>query len=278
MTRRVLGYLGPSGTFTEEVAMSYSAGRGFLLKPLAGFERVVSAVQNESVQEGILPVENSLEGSVNLTLDLLAEAGGNGVMISGEFLFRVRQNLISQPGVELRQVREVYSHPQALAQCRAFLSKELPDTVPMHTTSTAEAATTAARGAGRAAIASRRVAALYGLQVIAKDIQDEENNITRFLLLGRADSPPTGNDKTSLLLGLHDRPGSLYSLLGIFSRYGLNLTKIESRPHRGELGKYKFFLDVEGHRRDSEVESALAEVEKEVLFLNVLGSYPKDDK
>ncbi len=275
MKKGLLGYLGPAGTFTEEVAMKYSVGRNLLLKPISGLEQVVSAVLKEEVEEGLLPVENSLEGSVNLTLDLLAEVGGNGVMIRGEFLYPVCHYLLSREK-EPAKIKEVYSHPQALAQCRAYLSRELPEALPMHTASTSEAALMAAGGAGRAAIGSRRVAALYGLQVIGENIQDQPNNMTRFLLLGREDSPATGGDKTSLLLGLHDRPGSLYRLLGIFARFGLNLTKIESRPLRGELGKYKFFLDVEGHRLDPGVRNALEEVQKEALFIKVLGSYPKD--
>ncbi len=272
-SQNVVGYLGPRGTFSEEVAMEYGRGNNILLRPCASIEQVVRAVEAQEVRYGIVPVENSLEGSVNLTLDLLN--GEKGVRVCGEMLHRVKHFLLALPGQTTSGIEEIYSHPQALAQCREFIEERLPGVSCREMASTAEAAGKISGQKSKAVIASRKAAGLYGLEVIARDIQDEENNITRFLLLSGEDAFPTGDDKTSLLLGLRDRPGSLYALLGIFARYQLNLTKIESRPIRGDLGKYKFFLDVEGHRSDKRVAGALQEIEQEALFLKILGSYPR---
>ena len=217
-------------------------------------------------------MENSLEGSVNFTHDLLSNSD---VKIQGELLLRVRQLLLARPGQKPSQIKEIYSHPQALAQCRLFLDKNYPGRPRINIASTAEAAALVAQNYGKAAIASIRAAELYGLEILQDSIQNEPSNITRFLLIGLDDVPPTGNDKTSLLVGLHDKPGTLYSILGVFARYSLNLTKIESRPIRGELGKYIFFLDFEGHREEKIVAQAMQEAEKQVLFLKVLGSYPR---
>lgn len=269
---KIVGYLGPRGTFSEEVAMAYGRGKNALLRPYASIEQVFRAVVNGLVDMGIVPVENSLEGSVNLTLDLLS--GNHGVKICGERLHRVKHALLALPGQDLQSIEEIYSHPQALAQCRRFIESCLPLASCREMASTAEAARQVAGQKGKAVIASKKAAGLYGLKVLQEKIQDEEKNVTRFLLLAQTDAPPTQKDKTSLLLGLRDRPGSLYGLLGIFARHQLNLTKIESRPIRGEMGKYKFFMDLEGHRVNEGVDAALEEIEKEALFLHVLGSYP----
>lgn len=272
---KALGYLGPPGTFTEEVSMKYAKGKAFLLRPFSTLDKVFKAVIHKEIDHGIVPVENSLEGSVNLTHDLLSNSH---VKIQGELLLQVRQLLLARPGQTPSQIREICSHPQALAQCRLYLDKTYPGRPRINIASTAEAAALAAQNDGKAAIASIRAAELYGLEILQDSIQDESSNITRFLLIGLDDALPTGNDKTSLLVGLHDKPGTLYSVLGIFARYSLNLTKIESRPIRGELGKYIFFLDFEGHREEKIVTQALQEAEKQTLFLKVLGSYPRAEK
>ena len=272
MMEKIVGYLGPRGTFSEEVAMAYGRGKNVLLRPHSSIEQVVQAVVKGQINMGIAPVENSLEGSVNLTLDLLS--GNHGIKICGERLHRVKHSLLAPPGQDLKAMEEIYSHPQALAQCRSFIEARLPEVSCREMASTSEAARQVAGQKGQAVIASKKVAGLYGLRVLQENIQDEENNVTRFLLLAQTDAQPTGRDKTSLLLGLRDRPGSLYALLAIFARHQLNLTKIESRPIRGEMGKYKFFMDLEGHRVNEGVDAALEEIEKEALFLHVLGSYP----
>jgi prephenate dehydratase len=269
---KILGYLGPRGTFTEEVSIKYAKDKDLLLKPFPALDKVFNAVARKEIEYGIVPVENSLEGSVNFTHDLLSNSD---VKIQGELLLRVRQLLLARPGQKPSQIKEIYSHPQALAQCRLFLDKNYPGRPRINIASTAEAAALVAQNYGKAAIASIRAAELYGLEILQDSIQNEPSNITRFLLIGLDDVPPTGNDKTSLLVGLHDKPGTLYSILGVFARYSLNLTKIESRPIRGELGKYIFFLDFEGHREEKIVAQAMQEAEKQVLFLKVLGSYPR---
>lgn len=272
---KILGYLGPPGTFTEEVSIKYAGDKDLLLKSFPALDQVFSAVMRKEIEYGVVPVENSLEGSVSLTHDLLSNSR---VKIQGELLFRVRQFLLARPGQKPSHIREICSHPQALAQCRLYLDKFYPGRPRINSSSTAEAAAVASQNDGKAAIASLRAAELYGLEILQGNIQDESSNITRFLLLALDDAPPTGKDKTSLLVGLDDKPGTLYSILGIFARYSLNLTKIESRPIKGELGKYIFFLDFAGHRKDDTVALALLEAEKQAVFLKVLGSYPRAEK
>jgi len=267
-----LAYLGPPGTFSEEAALLYAAGKSLRLEPYPGIDLVTTAVEKKEVELGIVPVENSLEGSVNLTLDLLRESN---VQILGEVILPVRHFLLAQKGEKLTGIKEVRSHPQPLAQCRRNLAALLPGVPTRETISTAEAARLAGQCPGLGVLASRHAAARYGLEVLRADLQDERGNVTRFLLLSLQDALPTGDDKTSLLLGLPDRPGSLYDLLGVLAHCGLNLTKIESRPVRGDLGKYIFFLDIQGHRRDEKVDIAIRLVREKALFLKILGSYPR---
>lgn len=269
----LMGYLGPPGTFTEEAARSYAKDGTFFLKPYPTIDQVFTAIAKNEINQGVVPVENSLEGSVNQTYDLLS--GNPDIKIAGELLCRIKHFLLTAPGQTLTKIKDVYSHPQALDQCRFFLDKFLPDASRINMSSTAEAAALVAQGEGKAAIASRRAAGLYGLDILRENIQDQPFNITRFFLLALVDAPRTGDDKTSILISLHDQPGSLYSALGIFASYNLNLTKIESRPLRSELGKYIFYLDVEGHREDEKVANALKELKEKALFLKLLGSYPR---
>lgn len=269
----LMGYLGPQGTFTEEAARSYDKNGTFLLKPYPAIDKIFSAIAKKEIDQGVVPVENSLEGSVNLTFDLLS--GNTDLKIKGELLCRIKHFLLTAPGQNLTKIKGVYSHPQALAQCRLYLDKLLPEVSRISTPSTADAAALVARSKGKAAIASRQAAGLYGLEIIRENIQDESFNFTRFFLLALSDAPRTGDDKTSLLIGLDDKPGSLFSSLGIFASHNLNLTKIESRPVRNELGKYIFFLDIEGHREEKKVDHALKELKEKALFLKLLGSYPR---
>lgn len=272
----LLGYLGPAGTYSEEAARKYavSSGAAYLLRPYPAIDSIFSAIASEEITRGVVPVENCLEGSVNLTLDLLA-GNSDSVKIRGELHCRIEHFLLAQPGQSHAAISEIYSHPQALAQCRAFLDRHYPGAARVSMSSTAEAAALVARRAGMAVIASRQAAVLYGLEVLQANIQDEPHNITRFLILAPQDAPRSGKDKTSLLIGLPDQPGSLHAALGIFAAHQLNLTKIESRPLRGELGKYIFFLDIAGHRDDEAVVGALQSVKEKALFLKILGSYPR---
>ena len=267
-----LAYLGPPGTFSEEAAALYAAGKLLTLEPYPGIDLVIAAVEKQEAELGIVPVENSLEGSVNLTFDLLRESS---VQIQREVILPVRHFLLAQKGETLADIKEVCSHPQPLAQCRRTLAELLPGVPTRATNSTAEAARLAGERPGLGVIASRQAADLYGLDILTADLQDEKGNVTRFLLLAAQDAPPTGDDKTSLLLGLPDRPGSLYDLLGVLANNGLNLTKIESRPVRGDLGKYIFFLDIEGHRLDEKVDRAIRQMQGHALFVKMLGSYPR---
>lgn len=267
-----LAYLGPPGTFSEEAALRYAAGQALNLTPYPGIDLVIGAVEKRETELAIVPVENSLEGSVNLTFDLLRESS---VQIRGEIVLPVRHFLLAKKEESLANIKEVYSHPQALAQCRRSLAALLPGVTLRETASTAEAARLAGQGPGRGVVASLHAAGHYGLNVLQADLQDEEGNVTRFLLLAAQDAPPTGDDKTSLLLGLPDRPGSLYALLGVLADSGLNLTKIESRPIRGDLGRYIFFLDIQGHRLDEKVAAAIRQMREKTLFIKMLGSYPR---
>ena len=270
---KILGFLGPPGTFSHETALKYSAGQAFYLKPFPTVEQVFMAVNSRETDEGLVPVENSLEGSLNLTFDLLAAR--TAVKIKGELLCKVEHCLLARAGQKLDQIEEIYSHPQALAQCRRYLEQNLPTATCSGMSSTAEAASMVTRSNGKAVIASRRAAVFYGLEILRENIQDGPGlNQTRFLLLAMEDPPATGRDKTSLLLYLPDRPGSLYSALGLFARYNLNLSKIESRPLRGNLGKYLFFLDVSGHHTDPRLTRALLEAKGKNIDVKVLGSYP----
>lgn len=272
---KLLGYLGPPGTFSHEAALYYRAGQACRLKPFSTIEQIFASVENKTVDIGIVPIENSLEGSLNLTLDLLA--GNTSVKIKGELLCKVKHCLLALPGQEMAAIKKVYSHPQALAQCRRYLERTLPAATRTAASSTTDAALRVAEGNQQAAaIASRRAAKIYGLEILQENIQDGPGeNKTRFLLLALKDAPFTGKDKTSLLLTLPDRPGTLYSALGIFARHELNLTKIESRPVRGNLGKYIFFLDVTGHREDTMLAGALHESKEKNIKVKILGSYPR---
>lgn len=270
--KELLAYLGPAGTFSEEIALKYTRGTCLEPKPYSAIDQIFLAVEKKEAACAVVPIENSLEGTVNLTLDLFSR--GTPVKIRGELLLKVKHCLLARPGEDLGKIQEIYSHPQALAQCRLFLDKNLPGAARISTSSTAEAVKLVSQSEGKAVIASRRAAELYNLEVLRENIQDESPNITRFLLLALQDAPRTGYDKTSLLMGLPDYPGSLYHALGVFARHMINLTKIESRPVRGDLGKYIFFLDVEGHRSEQTVVEALKELREIALFVNILGSYP----
>jgi prephenate dehydratase len=271
MTEKV-GYLGPPGTFGEQAALRYAPGA--VLVPLASNGAVVEAVARGEVDAGLAPVENSIEGAVNDTLDALLQA--EGVYVRGELVLPVEQCLIAAPGTSLRDIEVVMSHPQALAQCRAFLEANCPQARLEAALSTAAAVEAAVRTPRAAAIGTRRAAELRGGEVLAAAIQDAKRNKTRFLVLALHDAPPTGDDKTSIAFTVaHDRPGTLMAALREFADRGINLTRIESRPTREELGIYVFLLDLQGHREDPLVAQALAALRAQAHYFRVLGSYPR---
>lgn len=270
-----LAYLGPGGTFSEEAALCYSSSHQRQMVEYPTLAAVIRAVCERETEEGLVPFENSLEGGVGTTLDHLARQ--EGLYIRHELTLPVRQCLMAIEERPLTQIKTIYSHSHALGQCTEYLEHNLPHAEYLTVESTAAAAVMAARDADAAAIAPRRAAALYHLVLLAEDIQDNFDNSTRFVVLGRSDHPPTGKDKTSLVFTIPDGPGSLYKILGYFARRAINLTRIESRPSRRITGDWLFFVDCEGHRSDPGRKELWAEIEKEVSFFKLLGSYPHNN-
>ena len=270
---RTLAFLGPSGTYTEEAALLYDPSAE--LRPYPNISAVGQAVATNETEQGVAPIENSIEGSVNFTLDLLISE--NSLFISYEIVIPIEHYLMGQPGTQLKDVQVVYSHPQALAQCRDYLERNFTNAVRSASLSTAQAVGDAmSSDAPAAAIAPRRSAALYNAEILASGIQDVAANATRFVVLSQSDHEPTGNDKTSLFFTFaEDLPGQLYAVMGEFARREINLAKIESRPTKQSLGQYVFFIDCDGHREDPLMREAIEAITGKVSLLRVLGSYPK---
>jgi prephenate dehydratase len=267
-----VAYLGPEGTFTEQAALLIVGDASPELLPCNDVGDVLRAVSEGAAVRGVVPIENTLEGAVSATLDALAF--DTDLLIGGEVELPISFVLGAPAGVTLEDVTTVSSHPVALAACRRWLNATLPDAERRPLSSTARAAQQVAEEGTGAAIANRVAAERYGLDVLAEDIADVAGNVTRFVVVGRELSPPTGWDKTSLVVFITvNRPGALLQLLEIFAERDLNLTKIESRPTKAELGYYCFFLDVEGHLADERVGDALAAVKRTHRDVKVLGSY-----
>jgi chorismate mutase/prephenate dehydratase len=264
-----VAYLGPPATFSHQAALK-RFGAGATLVPARSIADVFDDVERGRADVGMVPVENSTEGAVNVTLDRLAEAD---VVISGELYLEVAQQLLSRAAT-LAEIKRVVSHPQALAQCRAWLADALPGVTLEEVSSTAAAAEIAAADATVAAIASELAGRLYGVPVLRARIEDLRDNATRFLILGRQLSGPTGRDKTSIVFAMRDEPGALYRTLEPCARLGINLSKIESRPAKRRPWKYLSFVDLDGHRDTPTVAAALDEIGARTLFLRILGSYP----
>jgi prephenate dehydratase len=268
-----IGYLGPRGTFSEQAARLYLDGREGESEACDSLEQVLGRVASGELDEGVVPVENSSEGAVGVTLDLLALH--YDLAVRGELVLPVSHCLMAKPGVKMDQVEAVMSHPQALAQCRAFLQQKLPCARQIECPSTVAAA---GRVAGEerpwGALAPLAATAEYGLVVLAPEANDYPGSVTRFWVVGREPlSNPGAGAKTSIVFSIKDRPGALYHILGEFARRGLNLTRIESRPAKKRLGDYLFFIDFIGPTCLREVQDALAGVGFRTLFLKVLGSY-----
>ncbi len=265
-----VAYLGPAGTFSEAAAIK-QFGHAVQALPKSSIDEVFHALERGEAQFGIVPVENSTEGAVSRTLDLLLSSN---LKICGEVMLRVRQHLMRR-GEGLDGIEVVYSHAQSLAQCHAWLNQNLPLASRIRVTSNGEAARMAAENPSAAAVAGEIAAEHYGLTIVARDIEDDPNNTTRFLVLSQEDAEPSGQDKTSLVLSTKNKPGTLLKLLTPFARNGISLTKLESRPVRNGLWEYVFFIDIEGHRSDALVQDTLAAVEPHTTLLKILGSYPK---
>ncbi len=232
----------------------------------------MESVANDETVFGVVPIENSIEGPVGITLDSLAHK--YDLNIFKEIIISINQNLIVNPGTTMEDIEDVYSHAQAIAQCQEFISKNKIQ--PHYAVSTARAAKDIIGEKNKAAIGNAKTAELYGLEILKSNIQDMDNNETRFVVLSKETHEITGRDKTSIIFSIYeDRPGELYKILGIFQRHNINLTKIESRPSKKGLGRYLFFVDFEGHNEDKIIQSIIDEIADNTYFLKVLGSYPQ---
>jgi prephenate dehydratase len=273
VTTTRVAYLGPEGTNSHDAALA-RYGESAQLVAYPDIATVVIAAAEGLVDEAIVPIENSTEGSITLTLDLLIS--GEAPPIVGEIVLAVRHQLVARPGTRITDVERVVSIPTAMAQCRRFLTDRLPGAQLFPALSTAAAVAACVHSGSTAAIGTETAARLYGMEVIAADVQDSAANATRFVALGRRDCAPTGHDRTSMVFSFAaDRAGSLVAALQPFARRGINLTKIESRPTKAELGQYHFLIDCEGHAQDEPVSAALQEVRDLTVDLRVLGTYPR---
>ncbi len=263
-----LAILGPEGSFSEKAARQWNNKAE--LRYYDDILDTVDALLRNEVDYSIVPIENSLEGSITLTLDLLME---QQLRITGEVVVQVKHCLLSKG--RLADIKILMSIPQALSQCKKYIKKNFKNIEVRSTLSTSQAAKLASESKEIAAIASRESAMIYGLEILDENIQDMNENFTRFIVIGKTVPPPTGNDKTSLIVYLEkNRPGALYEILGEFANKGIDLTKIESRPTKKVLGDYLFYIDLKGHIEDGVIKDALGKVKGKVGMLKILGSYP----
>jgi len=266
-----VAYLGPRGTFSESATFKHF-GHGAAGEPSASIDEVFRAVESGAADFGVVPVENSTEGAVGRSLDLMPQTP---MRVCGEVIVRIHHNLMAKDRPKsLSEVRRVFSHGQSLGQCHEWLNANLPYAGRVAVASNAEAARRASEEAHSAAVAGEAAAEHYGLTILATNIEDEPNNTTRFLVLGNYSPAPSGRDKTSMVLSARNRAGAVYEMLTPFATRGVSMTKFESRPSRVALWEYLFFVDIEGHRDDPQVAEALADVGRIAGYIKVLGSYP----
>ncbi|MGC8969686.1 MAG: prephenate dehydratase [Conexivisphaera sp.] len=270
MSRRA-AFQGERGAFAEEALIAFF-GEDVEAVPFRTLREVFSAVEGGGVDYGVVPVENTLAGSVGETYDLLLD---HELRVYGEVILRVEHHLLAVEGATLEGIREVWSHPQAIEQCRRFLDSLRVDVVPMPNTAIAARRLVERRDPSIGVIASRRAAQIYGLKVLASNIEDEAHNYTRFFVLSRESRAPTGDDLTSLIFSTRHEPGSLYHCLEPFAERRINLTRIESRPIRSRPWEYNFYLDLEGHVADPRVSGAIEALSRRATYVKVLGSYPR---
>ncbi|UJP05829.1 MAG: prephenate dehydratase [Nitrosomonas sp.] len=267
-----VAYLGPNGTFSEEATLKRF---GSVITTIAcdSIDDVFRAVESDSAHYGVVPVENSSEGAVGRTMDLLLQSP---LIICAEVQLPVHQCLMASQ-TDLTQIKQIYSHPQSLAQCRHWLKTNLPhlpDAALINAASNADAARKAAADDTAAAIASKRAAELFKLSICAENIEDDPKNTTRFLIVGKQIGVASGKDKTSLAVSTHNRPGAIYQLLEPLAQHGVSMSRLESRPSRSGLWHYVFYIDLEGHQEDEHVAAALQELRYRAAFLKIFGSYP----
>ena len=266
-----IAFQGEKGAYSESAVYKFF-GESVEVKPCRDLAEAFESVDKQETQFGVVPVENSLEGSVNQTYDLFLKYD---LKVCGEVIIRVSHCLVANIETTLKQVKTIYSHPQALAQCRNFLERSGWELIPTYDTAGSAKMLKEKALKDAAAIASEKAAELYGLKILAREIEDTPNNYTRFFVLSKDDSPKTGNDKTSIIFAAAHKPGSLYQALGEFAKRGISLTKIESRPTKQTPWEYNFYLDFEGHRSEPRCIEALEALKEYSAFIKILGSYPK---
>lgn len=267
----VVAFQGEIGAYSEEAAFRFF-GPSVQVKPCESVDDVFKVVEQDEAQFGIVPIENSLEGSISRSYDLLLDSS---LKVCGETELRVVHCLIANPGTRLELIRKIYSHPQALGQCQAFLRHLDCEIIPTYDTAGSVKMIKEKGITDGGAIASTRAAEIYGMDIIAREIADNPNNFTRFFILSKQDSPLSGNDKTSIVFSVRHKPGALYEFLKELTAKNINLTKIESRPTRQKPWEYNFYLDFEGHQEDRAPHEALENLKSSSIFVKVLGSYPK---
>ncbi|MEE4278306.1 MAG: prephenate dehydratase [Halieaceae bacterium] len=266
-----VAYLGPEGTFTQAAALKHF-GHAAVCVPQVTIDSVFSEVESGQCDYGIVPVENSTEGMVSHTLDSFMDSA---LKITGEVELPISHNLLVAPGTRAEDVDRICAHQQALAQCRRWLEVHWPRVEKQAVSSNGEAARIAAATPGTAAIAGEMAAESYGLERLAEHIEDAADNTTRFLVVGRNEVPPSGADKTSIVVSSRNKPGALFALLDPFRRHGVSLTRIDTRPSRTEKWAYVFFIEFEGHLQDAPVATIMRELEEQSILLKPLGSYPR---
>lgn len=265
-----VAYLGPEGTFTHAAALKHF-GHFVKAQPLSAIDEVFREVESGQVNYGVVPIENSTEGMVNHTLDSFVDSP---LYIAGEVKLRIHHNLLSAHAGDISQVKRVYAHQQALAQCRKWLDSHCPQVERIAVSSNGKAARLAVDEPGVAAIASDMAAELYELDVLARNIEDRPDNTTRFLIIGSDVVPASGQDKTSLMVSVKNKPGALYHVLEPFHRHGVSMTRLESRPSNSGTWAYVFYIDFEGHIDDDNVQAVINEISPEAVEIKHLGSYP----
>jgi chorismate mutase/prephenate dehydratase len=268
-----VAFQGEKGAYSESAVYRFF-GSSVLVKPCRDLVEVFESVEAKKAEFGIVPVENSLEGSIDQTYDLLLI---HNLKVCGEAILKIDHCLITNPDGSLDSIKVVYSHPQALAQCRNFLERLGCDLVPTYDTAGSVKMLKEKKLKHAGAVASEAAALLYGMKILAREIADYPANYTRFFVLSEKDSEITGKDKTSIIFSTKHVPGALYQALEEFARRDINLTKIESRPTRQRPWEYNFYLDFEGHRTEEKCQEALKALEKKTVFLKILGSYPQAD-
>jgi len=269
-SKQTIAYLGPTGTFSEQAAHQFF-GQSISGLPCVSLDEVFKAIEKGAATFGVVPVENSSEGAVSRTLDLLLESP---LQISGEVVLPIRHHLLTKHG-NLDGVKTVCAHAQALAQCQQWLSVHAPQLQRQAVSSNAEAARMASKDSSIAAIAGEPAQLAYGLQIVSAQIQDDPNNRTRFVVIGQYACQPCGQDQTSLVLSVANQPGAVHHLLGPLAKHGVSMTRFESRPARKGSWEYHFYIDIEGHTSDAKVATVIAELKTIAAFYKNLGSYPR---